>query len=446
LLRVFCVLCGCASGTSPLDGQVRLLRRHTQATGRPKKKPCILSDVAPRSSLKWEHNVESLHLYSRLITPLQRRRGSNEASARHHSPKIQPRPNATRYLIDPFDIDASNVGPDFAGHDVVAILKAAGAAEPESKSEFETSSQYLERIASFQQAALFGSVKSDSYLAFIDAKFAVDDDSDERAGSGFIFGHYDADKQLFDVTVVGGQNLGKDAIAIRTVKVGQRVYTATNAFGAKINVTAKDFLKYGLATEPGSWVFPEPHGSFPAFKRSIAMPPEKARVFLPHARVLFVCKLSHDHWSLNSHRVKAATFDSPDVSNIEKSYLHVKLEQIWVFDEPTGAVIRKFSSASNESDDVARLKKFPLALKLSVKTASEVQNGLVFVAVDDGKEEMVPVTDKGPTLYADKKIQLRWLVPPDLDLSRLILHVNGSLYLPSGRRLWKIRLYARHPR
>ena len=349
-------------------------------------------------------------------------------------------------MIDPFDIDASNVGPDFAGHDVVAILKAAGAAEPESKSEFETSSQYLERIASFQQAALFGSVKSDSYLAFIDAKFAVDDDSDERAGSGFIFGHYDADKQLFDVTVVGGQNLGKDAIAIRTVKVGQRVYTATNAFGAKINVTAKDFLKYGLATEPGSWVFPEPHGSFPAFKRSIAMPPEKARVFLPHARVLFVCKLSHDHWSLNSHRVKAATFDSPDVSNIEKSYLHVKLEQIWVFDEPTGAVIRKFSSASNESDDVARLKKFPLALKLSVKTASEVQNGLVFVAVDDGKEEMVPVTDKGPTLYADKKIQLRWLVPPDLDLSRLILHVNGSLYLPSGRRLWKIRLYARHPR
>jgi hypothetical protein len=279
-------------------------------------------------------------------------------------------------------------------------------------------------MARFERSVLVGSVTSDDYLAFVVEKPDYDAaDPDEETGTGSSFGDYNADKELFEVRLFGGEYrfLGKDAVATHSVGVARRFYEARNAFGAKINVTETDYLKYGLVFEPLSWVFPS-HVSY--FHREISMVPEKARLFLPNAQVLVICKLTHDHWAFNSEGGKVATFDSPESTNMEKHYIHVKPEQIWVIDGSTGDVIRKFSEASNASDTAAGrplplkqvseasnasdaapgrplpLKKFPLVVQLSMRPAPDEQHTDVYVAVDDGPEKRELFKDEKPIFYA----------------------------------------------
>jgi PEGA domain len=274
--------------------------------------------------------------------------GGQPATPSQRVAKKIPHPAPVKYLTEPFDITSSRLQPGFKGHDIAAISKAVTSAqESRVRSEFETSDQYAERKRLFGQPILLGSVTTEEYLAFVgEVPFSLGD-PDEPMGSGILFGRYDADKQLLHVTIAGGQYSGKDAIATRWNTTGEKVYAARNAFGAQVNVTETNSMKYGLVMDPISWVFPEAHASLPnhwrSFERAIAMAPEKARLFIPHAQVLFVCKLTHDNWSFSSMARSEATFDSPNAMNIEKHYLHVNLLQIWVFDSSTGDVVVKFT-------------------------------------------------------------------------------------------------------
>jgi hypothetical protein len=355
----------------------------------------------------------------------------------HRAAKKQPSSNTTKYLMEPFDVTTSNLEPGFRGHDIAAVWKAVTEAEkPRAKLEFETSGQYSERMAKLGGVTLLGNIENDNYLVFmVEEQYSGSGDGDPDApmGGGTSFDPYNADKQIFKVALLGNPYLGKDAIPIRSVRVGGRHYTASNAFGAKISVTETDSLKYGLVFEPLSWVFPDAYGDFRLFYRTISMVPEKARVFLLNPQILIICKLTQDHRSFSSQASKAATFDSPDSTNIEKRYVHAKPEQIWVIDGSTGDVLRKFSESSNASDSVAvtpPLRKSPLVVQLSMTNKPDI--GLVYVRTDDGKEEVALFKDNVPVFYADKKVQLRWLVPPDL--SRLLVYVNGTPYVPKWQQ------------
>lgn len=271
------------------------------------------------------------------------------AGQKTHPSKAPTPGGGPKYLSEPFDINAASVGPEFNGHDIVAItkmVKEAPALKP--KSEFESSGEYERRKASFRSQPLVGNITPDSHLAFV-------------VGSEF---KYDADGQVLTATVTSwqkeffpetGYSLTEaapkmDTVTVRSTTRERGTYIGSNAFGAKVEVTETYSEDYGLASEPASWVFNDyDEVSRPRFSRSSAMSPDEARRFKPNARVLFICKLT-EPWYRQSASGHDPTIDEPYKTLHGLNFLQVHVEQIWLIDGDSGEVVRKFSEDSSANE------------------------------------------------------------------------------------------------
>ena len=251
---------------------------------------------------------------------------------------------ARGYLTSAFDIDSSDVGPRFRGHDIVGIInRLRNYPALAEKSEFESSREYDARKATVQSMKIVGDMIPDSHFAFV------------VEGNAYPYHlsptfDYDADAQLMKVTLWSAEqefHLGNDVRKMQTVSIHSvseqgRSYLASNAFGATVQVSNSSIRQYGLSFEAESWVFRRSTSGFDLhFEGIIRMSSDDARRLRPNLEFLIVCKLT-DPWYLGSLHTDAATFDFPEQITIRGQFLQAAVEQLWVVDRQTGNVIAKF--------------------------------------------------------------------------------------------------------
>jgi hypothetical protein len=236
------------------------------------------------------------------------------------------------YITEPIDPGLSALPANFQGHDIETIykfLQASKGAEP--KSEFETTEHYNQRQDASAVQPILGTLTASSIFGFVL--------SEASAFAGELSIKYDADDGKMTIILdpqvktlyLERDNPEVEIISIKTNEISHDTYTGSNAFGATRLITRSYLESYGVAfsTSLGLDV-------------TIPMPPEEAQLTKPNLRVLLVCTLDKP-WIMRDVVSVEPKIDQPvDITN-SVGLLKVKVKEIWVFDQKTGAIFKKVS-------------------------------------------------------------------------------------------------------
>jgi len=276
-------------------------------------------------------------------TPARTGRQAQLPTAKKTKPKIlQP-----HYLTAPLSLTETNVGRDFSGHDITAIVAAIEKAKLKDKTEFESTPAFQERRAQFLTHPLYASVMPLDYLGFV-----VDGESlPSQFAPAF---KYDADSQALGITVTGRESLfilekdqpTLDSVLVRRILRTQDNYVGGNAFGAKVEVEHTYSEEYGIAFQQNNWLFKSSKAlMYRQFKHSFALSPEEAITLKPDAKLVLVCRLS-EPLSRHSAHGHDPTISEPFETITGENYLQAEPEELWVFNQKTGEVLLKITKSS----------------------------------------------------------------------------------------------------
>jgi len=341
------------------------------------------------------------------------------------TPPAKPKQPQPEFLSRSLDLDQTSVGPDFHGHDITVIMAAIKDSPAlKEKSEFESTSAFETRRAGFVEKPLYGTVTPNAYLGFIVGEESIITPSFK----------YDADSQTLMVTLTAGTErfiMDKDKptlddVLIRRIVRDKDSYIGSNAFVAKVEIRRTYSEEYGVAFPEDSLLFRGTERYGRTFTYLLATSPDEARALKADAKLLLVCRLSQP-WFRQSAHGHDATIDEPYETIIGDNYLQVEPEQLWIFHQQTGEVIRKLSSSSlaSESGDQFKLKlrQTPVLLEVSPASISSMK-----IAIDDDPGSSDVISPGTKTFAAKHKIVLTLECPRSL--SDISFKLNGKPYVP----------------
>jgi hypothetical protein len=112
-------------------------------------------------------------------------------------------------------------------------------------------------------------------------------------------------------------------------------HTGENVFGATMNVTAFRIKELAIAYDPNT------APNFYDF--AIPLTPEKAQSVKPRVRMLIIGKLASPP-IFEGTSYFGATLDASMSFHDDYSYIHLTIEDVWVFDSATGEILAKASA------------------------------------------------------------------------------------------------------
>jgi tetratricopeptide (TPR) repeat protein len=233
---------------------------------------------------------------------------------------------------------ATQLPPNFIGNNALKIFEALeNSNKSQEKGEFETQKQYVDRISRERRMPLMGNISKDSILAF-----AVDVNAIDRV----ITNRYDADEQMMNYEftpdpcqdkLTSSKLDSKDSKRCFNLEmkiVRDRNYNATNGFGSKFIVNEKIVFVPSLLIE--KWNTSELR------KSSIRLTIEKAKEAKHQNSVLMIGKLTSPFISKGFLNTKP-TQTNPKDWNWLYRYLHLELQEIWIFNQRTGEIYKKIN-------------------------------------------------------------------------------------------------------
>ena len=358
-------------------------------------------------------------------TPTRKPSASGPTHAGIGSAQAKPSPPQPKFLGASLDLSQASLGPDFRGHDIIAIFEAIKTSPAlKEKSEFESTAAFEARRAGIVEQPLFGRLTPSGYFGFVISEEPV-------LAPQF---KYDADSQTLAITLEGSNQrfiMDRDeptlnGILIQRIVRNRDSYVGSNAFGASGEVRRTYSEEYGVAFSQNNWLFGGSERLRPRFTYLMAMSPDQARAIKVDAKLLLVCRLSPP-WFRHGAHGHDATISEPYETLIGDSYLQAAPEQLWVFNQKTGEVIRKLSAASvaGEVDEQfsLRLRQTPLLLDVSPSSISSIT-----IAIDDGPSKS-EVLLGAKTFAAKHKIVLTLEYPRSL--SDIALTLNGKQFTPN---------------
>ncbi|CAN5581544.1 hypothetical protein BH18ACI3_BH18ACI3_18930 [soil metagenome] len=273
----------------------------------------------------------------------------------------EKKPVEPTYSTQPFDLSASSLPANFRGHNAIEIYKRlAGRAKVSTKSEFETTEAYHQRVAAEASKPLLGSLSQNSVLAFVIDKLKS---------------KYDADQQIMDVKVK--LSTGREGVTLDENKMSSlwvvinrdsSSYIGTNAYGAQVKVERKsvDFYEIAFANhqqfpivrylddiaqniaDHRKKVYEKLGGKEPeglddfstALTAKLKLDAQTAMKAKENLRLLFICRL------LETYTIEGGTYSKPTIKSpreiFYKNYrLNTELLEVWFFDASTGQVYAK---------------------------------------------------------------------------------------------------------
>jgi hypothetical protein len=321
-------------------------------------------------------------------------------------------------LTASLDLNQTNLGQDFMGHDITAVAETIkNSPALKEKSEFESTSAFETRRAGFV-------AQPNGYMGFVVGEESITPEF-----------KYDADSQTLAVTLTGSTErfiMDKDkptldGVLIRSIVRDEDSYIGSNAFGAKVEVRRTYSEEYGVVFNQDNWLFRSSERYKRKFTYLLPMPPDEARTLKADAKLLLVCRLMQP-WFRHSAHGHDATIDEPYKTLIGDNYLQAVPEQLWIFNQRTGEVVRKLSESSITSEEDQqlnlKLRQTPLLLEVFPSRISYIK-----VTIDDEPEKFDVLTGSTKTFGARHRIVLTLLHPQSL--SDITFKLNGKPYIPT---------------
>jgi hypothetical protein len=232
------------------------------------------------------------------------------------------------YSQIPFDPSTPRLPVHFMGNDLVRLFKAHEALRTAEKSEYETSEQFNKRIELAETKFFMGSEVGTTLSFFVPA-----------------VSEYDADGLILNAGVECSTPSGiihdkaTNTISARRHST-ERVYLASNAYGAKITVHENDVESYRLSiTNPDDFEITESKHLIMAHIKATT---EEARRIRSTLAALAICSISRgEELTADDAILSKATFDNPLEYFEQIHVLKTKLLSIWIFDSISGRVYSK---------------------------------------------------------------------------------------------------------
>jgi len=232
---------------------------------------------------------------------------------------------------------SGTIAPGFAGNNLQSIYDAIDKHINIPKGEFETSADYEKRLEDERAKPLIGRIKIDSLLGFV-----------PEAGYFNVSKRYDADagkmtvsvsiQRSFEPSAGGFRDSFKSPSITWRKRITGHTYIGSNAFGATARVTQNDDDIYALKFDLGAKWQEKDWSSVDDLQYEFSMSANDARSTKDHLRVLILCHIDRENpVSTGTHNIEA-TFSAPLGIAETFKYLHVKPEEVWVFDQVTGTV------------------------------------------------------------------------------------------------------------
>jgi hypothetical protein len=245
---------------------------------------------------------------------------------------------AKKYTNIQVDTSLNRLPPKYFGNDPRALFTAIEKRKDKAeKSEFETIEQFQKRITNENSMPIIGKLSTDSLwsLQANEAKF-----------------EYSADSAEMNIYINFGFDGILKAISLSSVEINHGSYAASNSYGASTVVKSSDYESYAAA--------PCNYSEFP-FKDTIgqhyigvkiALDQNEAKNAKNDMKVLLIAKLA-DPLISEVERYHEATFSSPNTSIFSDRYIHINLNEIWIYNQKTGQIYSKIKR-SNQNTEVER--------------------------------------------------------------------------------------------
>jgi hypothetical protein len=346
--------------------------------------------------------------------------GSSNATAKAVMGTAQP-----NYLTVPLDINTGNLGPGFAGNDIVGIYKALknvpGIAP---RGEFETTEQFEQRTSEMAKKPILGSIALNDHFAFVISREMV-------MGSLPLQLTYDADLRLLQADFsaeyadfsIDPDKARRTAVLLRQVENGPLPGSTTRGSASIALNRHPDYYSISLARD---WLF-QPGKSQLSFSHLMDVAPEEAKLLKDDLRAVLVCRITPP-WT----RRKSFGYASVRTGGLfNVYYLEVVPEQLWIYNSRTGEVVEQITEESlskNKDQQLAlKLRQTPLVLELSSANFSSA-----FLTVDGVPRGSDTFHKERPlTVTAKREIEIMIAHPR---LSELDFRLNGQPYSPQWKK------------
>jgi hypothetical protein len=267
-----------------------------------------------------------------------------------------------------FDVNAERLAQNYKGHDIAGIYNSIKNKIKLEKSEFETTSDYDDKISSI--------VIDDIYA------FRLADTTKVINGhySGVQSITYDADNKKMKVVIKTDRDgqwsykNGRASIIIKEIKGKSESYVGANAFGVKTIVERRSGTQYLIAltnqkkfgVSQFDSVVLEPDRKLAI---DIDVPIEKARGLKDNIGVIVLCRPSlfkyekplfykgNDLIFENTY-FNGATISSPTTVSFERKFINMEAVAVWVYELNTGIILQKKQLIPNE--DIGQQLTAPL--------------------------------------------------------------------------------------
>ncbi len=357
----------------------------------------------------------------------------DEGTARKRSVSVS-KPTAPPYIDKPFDPAASSLPPNYNGVDPELLVQAINASPSLApKSEFETTTKYQDRVASFEASPLVPGLRPTDPIALvlIQEETVVKASNEITTSMTSSLGvTYDADSSQFLLTVKAEQKrlfLEPERPEMSLVQLARTIYDrkkymASNAMGAEVEVTEVDSNGYGVAIDPNSWIFSRsgswPHHFFEPPTIKLRVPPEMAASVKPQLAVALVGILVKP-WQQKDVFGHDPTFDDPVKILEGLHYAVLEPSQLIVFRRDTGEILKRVDSNVMENDQ---------NLALNLRTSCKTDRNYYEVSVDGRRDDVR--CSQMPMLRANREIRIEFMSGSG-DLTDLSFTLNGRPYSPN---------------
>ncbi len=347
--------------------------------------------------------------------------GSSHSTAKAAAGTAQP-----NFLTVPLDINTSNLGPGFAGHDVVRVYKALKDAPVLApKGEFESTAQFDQRTSEMAKKPILGSIAPNDHFAFVISREMV-------LGSWPLQLAYDADLRLLQADFsaefadfsIDPDKARRTAVLMRQVESDPQPGNGIRGTTSRAVSRHLDYYSISLAKD---WLF-QPGRSQLSFSHLMDVAPEEAKSLKDDLQALMVCRLTPP-WTRRN------VFGHGSVRSgglFDVNYLEAVPEQLWLYNSRTGEVLEKITEESlNKSKNqqlVLKLRQTPLILELS--SANLV---IAYLTIDGvPKESQTFYKERPLTVTGKREIEIMIANPK---LSELDFRLNGQLYSPQWKKV-----------
>lgn len=252
--------------------------------------------------------------------------------------KVKAAAPAKEYTVQPFDASLEKLSTAFEGNPAYLLYDALEQRlKKTTKDEFETSAEHAARVKTLEDVPLLGKIRLSDRVVFVAKdypEFSYNADEQSMSGSIPSYGF------LSSVEL----HLGSSS-----KQIGQ--FVGSNAFGVKRKIRRYSDEWLNLAFRlPSGDAFHIPKIELSTYLANVQCEGEKqckghrwlaAFTATRVSRVLVTGFLDEPYISSELEET-TATIDDPEERSILKRRIHIRPDQIWIYDSASGAVLRKF--------------------------------------------------------------------------------------------------------